>query len=349
MKLPEIKDFDLTNKKVIVRVDLDVPFMEIRHPDGSREMKVVDETRLEGFIPTVKLILEKKAKKVIIIGHIGRFEVEGKGLSSFFVWPVISRLLGEPVSFWGDSFLGTGDFSPEGKDRIHLMENLRKYAGEEENDQNFTRKFADLGDFYVNEAFATSHREHASIVGLPKLLPHAAGLHLAHEVDVLSGVLKNPERPVVVILGGAKDDKLEFVESLQKWADKILIGGKLPTFVTRQYDSQKVKIASLNSTGKDITLETIGNFKKEIEQAGTIVWAGPMGFYEESDSELGTKELGQAIVKSKAMTVIGGGDTEAALTKFGLVDKISFVSAGGGAMLEYLDKGDLVGLKALRN
>ncbi len=199
------------------------------------------------------------------------------------------------------------------------------------------------------------------MVGLPQLLPHAAGLALLRGVEVLSGILENPKKPVVVILGGTKEDKLEVVPQLSIWADYVLIGGKLPLFVPshpvlQSSNYPKIQVATLNPEAKDITLETVEQFGEIIEKAGTIVWVGPMGRYEgelsrEAGSGFarGTREIGKIVVDSKAYTIIGGGDTEAALTKFGLVDKIDFVSAGGGAMLEFLANGDLPGLAALRN
>ena len=236
---------------------------------------------------------------------------------------------------------------------IILLENLRFDKGEEENDLEFAKKLALMGDFYVNNAFACSHREHASIVGLPGLLPHAAGLDLLEEVGTLSKILEDPKKPVVVILGGAKEDKLETIGGLATWADYVLVGGKLPVFIQQRTENiqhtEKILIADLDGSGKDINLETIEKFEEIIKKAGTIVWSGPMGQYEIKEYESGTKMIGEIVSESSGFKVIGGGDTEAALTKFGLIDKMSYVSSGGGAMLEFLANGDLPGLKALRD
>lgn len=344
MILPDLRNFDLKGKKVLLRVDLDVPLEKINNLDGSFEYKVIDETRLEDFIPTLKLILEKGVKTVAIIGHIGRYEGEGKGISTFCLWPTISKLAGETTSFWPTI---TGNLDPK-ESRIHLMENLRMFKGEEENDLEFARKLATHGDFYINEAFATSHREHASIVSLPKLLPHAAGLRLINEVENLTKLMKDSKKPVVFVFGGVKKDKLENLPGILKWIDKVLIGGKFPELIDDNLkNNPKVIVGSLTADGTDIDSNTIETFKKEISQAGTIIFAGPMGKYEERED--GTKEIIRAIVESSAYKVAGGGDTESAISKFGFDGKFDFISSGGGAMLEYLAQGDLPGLKALRN
>ncbi len=333
MKLPDLRDFDLTGKKVLLRTDYDVP---LRSTQGKLE--VGDDTRIQDSLPTINLLLSKKAK-IIILAHLGR--PEGKVVSDLSLKPV-ARKLQELLPQVGVKFQGD-----EGE--IILLENLRFDQGEENpstsSGQEFTKKLASLGDFFVNDAFACSHREHASIVGLPRLLPHAAGLDLLEEVGTLSKILENPKRPVVVILGGAKEDKLETVGGLATWADYILVGGKLPQF---QISNEKIIIGTLSESGKDITLETIEKFTEIIKNAKTIVWSGPMGQYEKEKWAMGTKIIGEAVTDSSAFKIIGGGDTEAALTKFGLVDKIDYVSSGGGAMLEFLANGDLPGLKALR-
>jgi len=344
MKLPDLRDFDLTGKKVLLRADLDVPLVR-KTEDGRQKTVITDETRIEESVPTINHLLSKKAK-VIILAHLGR--PEGKVVSELSLEPAarkLQELLPEVnIKFQGD----------EGE--IILLENLRFDPGEENpstnSGQEFTKKLASLGDFFVNNAFACSHREHASIVGLPGLLPHAAGLDLLEEVGTLSKILENPKRPVVVILGGAKEDKLETIGGLATWADYILVGGKLPVFIQQRTENiqhrEKILIADLGKDGKDITLGTIEKFEEIIKKAGTIVWSGPMGQYEIKEYESGTKMIGEIVSESSGFKVIGGGDTEAALTKFGLIDKMSYISSGGGAMLEFLANGDLPGLKALR-
>jgi phosphoglycerate kinase len=348
MKLPDVRDFDLTGKKILLRTDYDVPLQKTQNSKlKTQNWKVVDDARIRDSLETIKLLLAKQAK-IIILSHLGR--PKGKivqELSLSLVTEKLKELLPE-----ANFQLISNDELEKLDGEIILLENLRFNPGEEANDSEFCQKIASLGDFYVNNAFACSHREHASIVGLPKLLPHAAGLDLLEEVSVLSSVRENPKRPVVFILGGVKEDKLDSVGGLLGWVDKILIGGKLPELIqdtgNRIRDTGKIIIADLGKEGKDITLETIEKFIEIIKSAGTIIWSGPMGEYEIKDWEQGTKMIAQAVVESSGFKIIGGGDTEAALTKLQLVDRIDYVSSGGGAMLEFLAKGDLPGLKSLR-
>jgi 3-phosphoglycerate kinase len=363
MKLPDVRDFDLTGKKVLLRTDYDVPLRLVFDREAQTEsagarsgqaLQVVDETRIQDSLPTINHLLSKKAK-IIILSHLGR--PEGKTVQELSLRPVaekLKELLNSKLKTQNSKLhLKTKNFEAfRVNEDITLLENLRFYQGEEDNDAEFSQKVASFGDFYVNNAFACSHREHASIVGLPKLLPHAAGLDLLKEVRILSSVREEPKRPVVVILGGAKEDKLDSITGLLDWADKILIGGKLPELMQktgdRRQETEKIIVAGLGQEGKDITLETIEKFTEIIKSAGTIVWSGPIGEYEIKDWEYGTKMMAQAICESAAFKIIGGGDTEAALTKLQLVDRIDYVSSGGGAMLEFLAKGDLPGLKSLR-
>ena len=340
MNLPDLRNFDLAGKRVLVRVDFDVPLVE-QEGERVKEWKVGDDTRIKNALPTIKYLLSVGAK-IILLSHLGR--PEGVAVPDLSLAPVVEKLQELlphiKVKFQIDD------------EEVVLLENLRFDPGEENNNPAFAQKLALLGDFYINDAFAASHREHASIVGLPKLLPHAAGLSLLKEIEVLSEILENPRRPMVVILGGTKEDKLEVMPGLLRFADYILMGGKLPKFMETgnwKLETGKLVIGALNDEGKDITLETVEKFGEMIDKSGTIVWAGPMGQYEEEEWSLGTKQIAQAVTESNAFKVIGGGDTEAALSKFGLVEKIDFVSSGGGAMLEFLANGDLPGLAALRN
>lgn len=346
MKLPDLRNFDLQGKRVLVRVDFDVPLIR-KEGEKVREQEwtVGDVSRIRNALPTINYLLAQKAK-VILLSHLGR--PDGKVVPDLSLSPAresLQRLLPElDVKLITGKSMENGNLQMEDQD-VCLLENLRFDPGEEVNSLKFAQTLTSLGDFYVNEAFAVSHREHASIVGLPKILPHAAGLNLLKEVEVLSGVLDKPKRPVVVILGGAKEDKLGAISGLLNFADHILVGGKLPS-MTQQ--STKIVIGTLNEEGKDITLETVEKFREIIEKAGTVIWAGPMGQYEDEDWEIGTREIGRAVADSSAFKVVGGGDTEAALKKFNLVEKIDFISSGGGAMLEFLARGDLPGLAALR-
>lgn len=311
MKLPKLEDFDFKDKKVLVRVDFDVP---LRQAQGK--LLVEDDARIKECLPTIQYLLGQGAK-VILLGHLGR--PEGKVVEELKMEPVRQRLI---------ELLGPGNFT--------LLENLRFDPREEANDSGFVQELAEMGDFYVNEAFATSHRAHASIVGIPKLLPHAVGLHFQKEVEGLSRALENPVKPLVFVIGGAKPEtKLPLVEEFRKRADRVLVGGKLAA------------PNALTPDNLDINATTIESFKEVIASAGTIVLNGTMGKYEDPKAERGTREIFETVANSKAFKIAGGGDTIAALTKFNLIGKMDYVSTGGGAMLEYLAKGTLPGIKAL--
>jgi len=344
MKLPSVKDFKVVNKKVLLRTNYDVP---LRSTQGK--LFVEDVTRIEESLLTINYLLKQKAK-VIIISHLGR--PGGKVVSELSlkpVVPVLKRLMG----LSGEVRNGkceAGFSKWEITDRLSLLENLRFDPREEKNGEEFAQKLASLADFYVNEAFACSHRKHASIVGIPKFLPSAFGFDFLKEVEVLDKIRANPHRPVVIILGGVKRDKIMAIQQLVRWADWVLIGGKLVEYkeALQFLDHHKV-MGTLIKEGQDITMETVKEFAKIIVQAKTIVWAGPMGnFYNERYAK-GTRLIAEAVVGSGAYTVVGGGDTEAALSRFGLVDKINYISSGGGAMLEFLGKGTLPGIKAILN
>lgn len=346
-KLPSVKDLSVFGKTVLLRVDYDVPLLEQEsegvHSEGSlrgvKEWKIGDDTRIVESLPTIDYLLGQKAK-IILLSHLGR--PEGKVEPKLSLKPAaeyLAQLLKREIPLMTD-------LTKRENQNLVMLENLRFWPGEENNDLVFAKNLAGLGDFYVNDAFACTHRSHASIVGLPQFLPSAFGFDFLKEIEVLSEVRDNPRRPVTVILGGVKIDKIEVIEKLLDWADTILVGGKLPQLIKQSYPD-KVIIADLNTEGKDITLETINKFKEIIDKSGTIIWAGPMGIYEEEAFRQGTEEIARAIIASKAFKVIGGGDTEAALTKFNLVEKIDFVSSGGGAMFEFLAQGTLPGIEAI--
>ncbi|OGM21977.1 hypothetical protein A2863_03255 [Candidatus Woesebacteria bacterium RIFCSPHIGHO2_01_FULL_38_9b] len=335
MNLPKLSDFGVAGKRVIVRMDLDVDD---------------DYSRLELAEGTLDFLVGKMAK-LIIIGHKGR--PEGERLPELSLAPiadVLGGVVGEKVNFFHDI---TGYEAQKravslSAGEILLLENLRFEPGEEKNDETFSKNLAGLGEIYVNEAFAVSHREHASIVGVPKFLPHAAGFRFVNEVENLSKVLVTPKRPVVLVIGGIKDDKVEYIKNFTKIADKILVGGRLPIlFGEENPDPNKVIMARLIPDTEDITIHTIEVFKEEIAKGGTIVVAGVQGKYEDEGHRQGTLEVFRAIAESNAFKIAGGGDAEAAITEFGLNDKFDWISVGGGAMLEFLVKGTLPGVEAL--
>jgi 3-phosphoglycerate kinase len=339
--LPNVKDLSVKEKTVLLRTNYDVSL-----EDG----KVGDGRRIGESLPTINYLLSQQAK-IILLSHLGR--PKGKIEPDLSLKPVanyLGQLLKKEISL----FLTAKEIDK--KQSIVMLENLRFWPEEENNDLNFTKDLASLGDFFVNDAFACSHRQHASIVGLPQFLPSALGLDFLKEIEVLSEVKKNPRRPVILILGGIKKDKLEVIEKLLSWADTILVGGKLSQLINQSYPT-KVIVADLKPDGKDITLESAEIFKKAIIQAGTIIWAGPMGFYEEEDFQEGTKQIAETVLNSQAFKVVGGGDTEIALSKLNLVDKIDFfvkkqkmfISSGGGAMFKFLAQETLPGIEAVIN
>lgn len=322
MNLPSLKDVDVKGKRVLVRADLDV----------NEDEKI----RLKSLFPTIKYLADNSAK-IIVIGHKGRPDgKEDKALSLEPIGKILEHMLGNE---FGEKFFKNLD--------MHMMENLRFNKGEKDNDENFAKHLAEEGDIFVNEAFASSHREHASIVLLPKLLPHAAGFHFIKEVENLDKVLKDPKRPVVFVMGGVKKDKLTFLEDFKKFANKVLIGGRLPEYMDENYKDPKVIIAKLIPDKEDITIHSIEHFNEEVEKAGTVVLTGPMGKYEEEGHLMGTKRVFEKIGESKAYKVAGGGDTETAIYDFKLQDEFDWISVGGGATLEFLAKGTLPGIQAL--
>jgi phosphoglycerate kinase len=310
MRLPLLFDFNFESKKVLVRCDF----------DGGR---------LEENLPTVKYLLDNGAREVILMGHLGR--PEGKVVENLRMASIEEKFCHLVPS-----------------EKIVFLENLRFDKREEENDEEFAKELASRGDFYVNEAFAVSHRQHASIVGVPKLLPHCAGLHFASEVENLSKVLENPERPLVFVIGGAKPEtKMAYVESFASKADAVLIGGTLVKEKDKIKNRPTMDFADLNDNGLDINKDSIERFCDLIMGAGTVVWNGPMGKYEVPQGAEGTKRIAEQITKIRGLKIVGGGDTISALKKFGLLDNMDYVSTGGGAMLEFLAKGTLPGIKAL--
>ncbi len=332
MELPKLSGVQLAGKDVIVRGDLDTEILN---------------TRLAAVIETTKYILEKGAKRVVVMGHRGRPHfakaTRGNALSLENLVRFLEEGLGEKVGFIDDVCGQIGDRN----EKVILLENLRFWKEEDENNAEFARTLSKFGEVYVNEAFATSHRNSASIVGLPKLMKEkVCGLRFEKEIENLGRAFLNPKRPVVILMGGAKEDKIPYIESLAKIADKILVGGRLPKFL-EDFRNDKVVVAKLNQDGEDITVASIERFEKEIEGAGTVVAAGPLGRFEDVGQRLGTERVFGAIAKSSAYKIAGGGDTESAIKALGLEDKFDWISVGGGAMLELLATGTLPGIEAL--
>ena len=342
MNLPSIKDADLKGKTVLLRADVDVTVTN---------KKISDDFRLKTSLETLNYLLEN-ASKVIICGHLGRPKGKDESLSLEIVADWYAKNLNGKVSKTKLSDFDAFEILPN----LVLLENLRFDPGEEVDDPDFSKKLSLLAQVYVNDAFASSHRKHASIYGAAKLLPHFAGLHLEKEVEELSKVLENPVRPLTVIIGGAKiETKLPLVSKMHKFADYVLVGGELveEDKVLLRVAHQKegiiksiLFVADLTADGKDITEYSTQNFIQIISRSKTIVWNGPMGQFEQCFDQ-GTRELAQGIAESGAYSVVGGGNTVEFLEKEGLMGKFSFVSTGGGAMLEFLAGEKLPGLEVL--
>jgi len=362
MKLPSVEDLKVKEKRVLLRTNYDVPLKKIQKP-ASRDsfgipkskiqnLVVEDETRIEESLETIKWLLENGAK-VIAISHLGR--PGGKKVLELSLRPVAEKLKEilnikykiANIHIKNKKFLGF-----KLSENLVLLENIRFWPGEEENNLDFAKELASLADFYVNEAFACSHRKHASIVGVPKFFPRqnqAFGFDFLKEIEILSKIRENPSRPVVLLLGGTKEDKIDYARKLVNWADWILVGGKLVEYdgIPSLLSHPKI-LGNLIKNGQDITMKTVEKFIEIILQGRTIVWAGPMGNFYDKRYERGTKEIAKAVIGSGAFSVVGGGDTEVALSRFGLDKKISFISSGGGAMLEFLAEGTLPGIEVIK-
>ncbi len=373
-------------KKVLVRADLNVPLK-----DG----KVSDDTRIRESLPTIQYLLKKKAI-VILLSHLGRPKGVDDSLRMDPVAERLGKLLKSHVIKLDDC---VGSEVDDALNEMHdcdvvVLENVRFHDEEEANDDSFARSLAEIADFYVNDAFGSSHRAHASIVGVPKYLLSSAGFLLQKEITMLSKAL-SPKKPFVVVLGGAKvSDKIGVIENLARKADKILIGGAMMfTFLKAQgkgvgqskLEQDKVSVARqlLKKYGKKIVLpvdvvvadkvdskakskvvscdaipkamigldigpNTIKLFESELKKAKTVVWNGPMGMFEIAKFTRGTDSIAKVMAKLKATTIVGGGDSVAAVQKLGLAKKFSHVSTGGGASLEFLEGKTLPGVAALR-
>jgi len=352
-----LKEAQVSGKRVILRADLDVPLK-----DGQ----IGEDYRLRALVPTLKYLLNQKAR-VLIIGHAGRptSAKASAGKPGMHVVPELSLkpvadylgdLLGREVEFFDNYSLLFADrklqpsvarTAPSINYSLALLENLRFWPGEEANDPDFAKKLASIGDLYVNDAFAASHRAHASIAGVPELLPAYAGLRLEEEISHLSGVIEDPERPLVFILGGAKTEtKAPLVPAFAAVADAVLLGGRL-MFMPELNKIPKVVFPVDDLDTFDIGEKSIHLFTDSIKNAQTVVWNGPMGRWEEERYVAGTRAIAAALAESPAKTIVGGGDTIAALSAFGLLEKMKYISMGGGAMLEFLAGEKLPGLVAL--
>lgn len=392
MKKLTIRDVDLSGKTVIMRVDFNVPI--------DKDGKVSDDTRITAALPTIKYAVEKKAK-VILLSHLGR--PKGGPDPKYSLKPVaehlkkisglnvlfVPHLIGEEVKQVVKN-MKSGD--------VLILENTRFHPGEEKNDLELAKAWAELADIHVNDAFGTAHRAHSSNVGIATFIPSVAGFLMEKEIEFLNKVTYEPEHPYVVVLGGAKvSDKIGVITNLLNKADKLLIGGammftffkakgipvgsslveddklELAKEILKQAEQKKVQIILPVDTviaqkmeagtesrvvqikdgipdgwmGLDIGPQTIKLFGESLKDAKTVVWNGPMGVFEIDDFAKGTKAVAELIAKVNGTTVIGGGDSAAAVAKFGLESAYSHVSTGGGASLEFLEGKELPGITSI--
>jgi phosphoglycerate kinase len=386
MGAPSIKDIDLSNKRVFMRVDFNVPLA----PGGQ---EITSNKRIRASLPSIQFALDHGAA-LILASHLGR--PKGKPNPEMSLKPVAQRLaslLGRPVAMAPDCVGPTVEAMLPKTGEVLLLENLRFHAEEEKNDPEFSKQLASLCDVYVNDAFGSAHRAHASTVGMIAFVKQAAaGLLMDKELEYLTKATKNPARPCVSILGGAKvSDKIEVIQNLIKVVDRLMVGGAMAyTFLRARGEStgkslveeDKIDLASElmrnagdklllpldhvvaaelktgvesqvvdripdGMMGLDIGPKTAEAYTKVISGAKTIIWNGPMGVFETPPFDRGTVALAKAVADSGAVSVVGGGDSEKAIKSAGIADKISHISTGGGASLEFLAGIELPGVRAL--
>lgn len=393
MKKKTVEDIDVAGKRVLLRVDFNVPM--------NKKGVISDDTRIRACLPTINYLIDNHAR-VIICSHLGR--PDGRVVEELRLAPVAMRLtelLGKPVEALRDC-IGTEVEAAVNKlkdGEVILLENLRFHAEEEANDASFAQALSRMADIYVNDAFGASHRAHASVVGVAEYLPAVAGFLMSQELDALSGALENPERPFAAMIGGAKvSGKLGVLENIISKVDALLIGGGMAVtflksrgygvgasriekdrldYVQQLMDKaeslgvrlllpQDVIIAERLEAGSstrtvpitqipdgwvaaDIGPRTIEEFSQELRKCRTVVWNGPVGVFEIPQFAEGTRHLARVLADLEATTVIGGGSTAEAVVEMGLADKMSHVSTGGGASLEFLEGKVLPGVAVLQD
>ena len=344
MGMREMQFEDVANKKVLLRVDFNVSL-----ENGS----VKEAFKIAAAKETLDYLLARKCK-VAMISHFGR--PGGKVDPEFSLQQIVADaevILGRKIIFVPDCIGEKVSAALDGlEDEILLLENVRFYPGDEKNDADFTKKLASSFDFFVNDAFSASHRDHASVSGLAKILPSAAGMRLQEEIAEMTIVKDHPIAPAVAIIGGAKiETKLPVIKFFEEKYDYILVGGKIANEAIEQKTtfSDKV-ILPVDFSGEklDIGPETIEKFKRIISSAKMIVWNGPLGKFEEEEFARGTYAVLDAVLENEnAFTLVGGGETLEALENRHAMDKVSFVSTGGGAMLDYIGGAEMPGIEAL--
>lgn len=388
-----VDEVNVKGKRVFVRVDFNVPMDE----SGN----ITDDTRIRAALPTIKYLAENQAK-VILASHLGR--PKGQKNPKYSLAPAAKRLgemLGKEVVMANDCI------GPEVKSQVDrlaegeimLLENVRFYPEEEKNDPEFAKKLAELADIYVNDAFGTAHRAHASTEGIARYIPAVAGFLMKKEVETMGKALENPARPFVAVIGGAKvSDKIGVIENLLGKVDTLIIGGGMAnTFIKAEgyevgkslVEEDKVELAKellrkaeksgvtlllpvdvvvakefsadapsrvvevsrmeADDQALDIGPESARKFAEAVASARTVVWNGPMGVFEMEQFAKGTEKIAQAMARCQGVTIVGGGDSVAAVEKMGVADKLTHISTGGGASLEFLEGKTLPGVAALKD
>ena len=374
-----LDDLDVEGKRVLVRVDFNVPLDE----NGN----VTDDARIRAALPTLQELRDRGAR-LLLAAHLGRPKGRDDKLSLRPAAERLSELLGEDVEL-----ARSLDDVPGGD--VVMLENVRFEPGETENDAELARRYAALADAYVNDAFGAAHRAHASTEAVAHLLPSAAGRLLGREVTTLTGILRDPERPLVAVVGGAKvTDKIGVLDAFLQRADRVLVGGAMcfPFFKAQGHDvgaslceeqgleparrvlgggGEKLRLPGDLVVGREFSADTekreldgvdvpdgwmgldIGRrsasgYAEVIRDAGTVFWNGPMGAFELEPFAAGTRTVAEAVAESDGVTVVGGGDSAAALAQFGLADRVTHLSTGGGASLELIEGKPLPGVEALR-
>ena len=374
-----LEDLDVEGRRIFLRVDFNVPLDDAQ--------SIADDARIRGAVPTVEALRDRGAARIVLAAHLGRPKDREPELSLAPVAARLGELLGVEVVLAPDL-----DDVPDAE--LVMLENVRYEPGETKNDPELARRYAALADVYVNDAFGAAHRAHASTVGVAELLPHAAGLLLQREVETLTGIMKDPARPLVAIVGGAKvTDKIGVLEAFLQRADAVLIGGAmcfpffkaeghnvgsslceedgidparrvldggsdklhLPTdLVAGRAFSADTEVQAIDGVdvpdgwmGLDIGSETAKAYAEVIAGAGSVFWNGPMGAFELEPFAAGTRAVAQAVADAAGTTVVGGGDSAAALADFGLADQVTHLSTGGGASLELIEGKTLPGVEVL--
>jgi len=341
-----LRDINVEGKRVLVRCDFNVPV--------SESGEILNDFRIQKSLPTIKYLIENKAK-IILMSHLGdpaghepRFKMDRiqeriEDLVGFKIKKA-EDCIGKEVEKQAEELL---------QGEVLLLENLRFHKEEKQNNRDFAKALSCLGDIYVNDAFSVSHRAHASIVGVPKFLESCAGFLLEQEIKNLDKIIEMPEKPMVAVIGGKKvETKSRFIDKISEKADTVIISGLLKKEIIEKNIQFKNPEKIIGPTGDlgalDINDKSIKMFTEKILQSRTILWNGPFGKSEEKLYEKGTLAIAQAVIKSKAFSVVGGGETIEFIQRQGIIDKFSHASTGGGAMMTYLSGEELPGLEALK-